>query len=153
VERPFWPLADLLVPGVALGEAVGWVGCLGSGCGYGLPARGPWAYELPDIYGIVVPRFPTQALASLVSGLIFALLIFVLWRYGSRLVPGSLASLYLLLSALGHFLVEFTRGDETLYLGLLRWSQWAEAGEIILALSMLAYLWKLGRRRRVRETP
>lgn len=144
----FWQLADLLVPGLALGQAIGWVGCLLSGCAYGLPARGTWAYELPDLYGITVFRFPTQAVMSGVSLLIFMLLILLLWRT-PRPFPGLIALLYLLLYSLGGFVLEFTRGDETLYLGPLRWSQIVEAGEFLGALILLRYLWR--RRQQQRE--
>jgi phosphatidylglycerol:prolipoprotein diacylglycerol transferase len=146
----FWRLADLLVPGLALGQAIGWVGCLLSGCAYGLPARGTWAYELPDLYGITVFRFPTQAVMSGVSLLIFMLLILLLWRT-PRPFPGLIALLYLLLYSLGGFVLEFTRGDETLYLGPLRWSQIVEAGEFLGALILLRYLWR--RRQQQRERP
>lgn len=146
----FWRLADLLVPGLALGQAIGWVGCLLSGCAYGLPARGTWAYELPDLYGITVFRFPTQAVMSGVSLLIFMLLILLLWRT-PRPFPGLIALLYLLLYSLGGFVLEFTRGDETFYLGPLRWSQIVEAGEFLGALILLRYLWR--RRQQQRERP
>ena len=145
----FWRLADLLVPGLALGQAIGWAGCLLSGCAYGLPARGAWAYELPDLYGITVFRFPTQAVMSGLSLLIFILLILLVWRI-SRPFPGLIALIYLLLYSLGGFILEFTRGDETLYLGLLRWSQIVEAGEFLGALLLLGYLWKRAQRREER---
>ncbi len=142
----FWRLADLLVPGLALGQAIGWIGCLLSGCAYGLPARGRWAYELPDLYGIALFRFPTQAVMSGLSLFIFILLMLLIWRF-SRPFPGLIALLYLLLYSLGGFVLEFTRGDETLYLGLLRWSQVVEAGECIGALLLLRHLrWRAQRR-------
>lgn len=145
----FWRLADLLVPGLALGQAIGWVGCLLSGFAYGLPTRGAWAYELPDLYGITVFRFPTQAAMSGLSLLIFVLLMLLLWRI-SRPFPGLIALLYLLLYSLGGFVFEFTRGDETLYLGPLRWSQIVEAGEFLGAFLLLRYLWRRAQRREER---
>jgi phosphatidylglycerol:prolipoprotein diacylglycerol transferase len=141
----FWGLADLLVPGLVLGQATGWVGCLLNGCAYGLPTRGAWAYELPDLYGITLFRFPTQAVMSGLSLLIFILLILLLWRT-SRPFPGLISLLYLLLYSLGGFVLEFTRGDETLYLGSLRWSQVMEVGEFLGALVLLWYLWRRNQR-------
>jgi len=143
----FWRLADLLVPGLALGQAIGWMGCLLSGCGYGLPSRGAWAYELPDLYGITAFRFPTQAVMSGLSLLIFFVLILLLWRI-SHPFPGLIALLYLLPYSVGAFVFEFTRGDETLYFGPLRWSQIVEAGEFLGALLLFWYLWRKDQRRK-----
>lgn len=137
----FWRLADILVPGLALGQAIGWIGCLLSGCAYGLPTRGRWAYELPDLYGIALFRFPIQAAMSGLSLFIFILLMLLIWRI-SRPFPGFIALLYLLLYSLGGCVLEFTRGDETPCLGALRWSQIMEAGEFIGALILLGYLWR-----------
>ncbi|HID65079.1 MAG TPA: hypothetical protein EYP49_20360, partial [Anaerolineae bacterium] len=79
-KLPFLALADTAALGLALGQAFGWLGCLVSGCAYGLESHGTtsiWArfsLDLPDIYGINAPRFATQPLASVLSLAIFILL-------------------------------------------------------------------------------
>jgi phosphatidylglycerol:prolipoprotein diacylglycerol transferase len=150
----FWRLADTVAPGLALGQAIGWIGCLLSGCGYGLATRGPLAYDLRDVYGIMAFRYPTQAMISVLNLSIF-LLLFALLRQRSRhqLPPGFAAALYLLLNSLGLFCLEFLRADETLFFGSLRWSQLIEAGELLVALLALSYLWRRTRRATARETP
>jgi phosphatidylglycerol:prolipoprotein diacylglycerol transferase len=138
----FWGLADVVAPGLALGQAVGWIGCLCAGCGYGLVTRGSLAYDLRDIYGIMAFRYPTQAMISLLNLAVFVL-VFALARLGHRrrVTPGALAALYLALNSAGLFFLEFLRADETLYLGTLRWSQAVQALECALALLTMTFLW------------
>jgi phosphatidylglycerol:prolipoprotein diacylglycerol transferase len=142
-QTSFWHLADMVAPGLALGQAIGWIGCLLNGCGYGLVTKGFLAYDLKDIYGIMAFRYPTQAMISALNLAIFTLLVALLHggsRY--RLPPGVVAAVYLLLSSAGLFCLEFLRADETVYFGSLRWSQLIEAGQFLIALLALSYLWR-----------
>ena len=140
-RRSFWEMADIVAVGLALGQAVGWIGCLLAGCGYGLATRGFLAYDLRDIYGILAYRYPTQAMISVLNLAIFVVLL-ILTRTGlrRRLAPGTLAALYLALNSAGLFFLEFLRADETLYLGTLRWSQIIEVVEFVAALLALIFL-------------
>jgi phosphatidylglycerol:prolipoprotein diacylglycerol transferase len=149
-RKSFRELSDTLALGLALGQAVGWIGCLLAGCGYGLATRGFLAYDLRDIYGIWAYRYPTQAMISVLNLGIFVLLL-ILARAGvhRRLAPGTLAALYLALNSAGLFFLEFLRADETLYLGTLRWSQIVEVAEFVAALLALILL----RTRYRRATP
>lgn len=142
-QTSFWHLADMVAPGLALGQAVGWLGCLLNGCGYGLVTRGFLAYDLRDAYGIMAFRYPTQAMISILNLAIF-ILVFALLRRRSRheLPPGLVAAIYLLLNSSGLFCLEFLRADQTLYFGSLRWSQLVEAVEFLVALLTLSYLWR-----------
>jgi phosphatidylglycerol:prolipoprotein diacylglycerol transferase len=141
-RRSFWELADIVAPGLALGQAVGWIGCLLNGCGYGLVTRGFLAYDLRDIYGIMAFRYPTQALMSSLNLAIFLVLLIVArTRARQHMAPGVLGVLYLALNSAGLFFLEFLRADETLYLGTLRWSQAVEAVEFAAALLAVVYLW------------
>ena len=140
-RKSFRELADILALGLALGQAVGWIGCLLAGCGYGLATTGPLAYDLRDIYGIWAYRYPTQAMISVLNLGIFVVLL-ILARTGAsrRLATGTLAALYLALNSAGLFFLEFLRADETLYLGTLRWSQIVEVVELVAALLALVFL-------------
>jgi phosphatidylglycerol:prolipoprotein diacylglycerol transferase len=141
-RHSFWELADIVAPALALGQAIGWVGCLLTGCGYGLAARGFLAYDLRDIYGIMAYRFPTQAMiAALNLGIFIVLLVLARTGLRRRLAPGTLATLYLALNSAGLFLLEFLRADETLYFGTLRWSQILEAVEFAAAFLAVLVLW------------
>lgn len=136
-RRSFFALADILVPGAALGQAVGWLGCTLSGCGDGLATGGPGAYALSDVYGILALRHPAQAYLSAWSALITLLLL--VWPR-PRAVSGGVALLYLLLTSLGYFVLGFTRGDETLFIGSLRYGQWVGASLALLAALGLLHL-------------
>jgi len=116
----FWEIAGLAVPGLALATAIGWLGALLHGANYGFPMFGPLAVELPDLYGIVVPRFPTQVAGIVWSLLIFALLLGLARR---NTQPRTLTLTWLFLYAGGMFALEFTRADETLYFGMFRIAQ------------------------------
>ena len=159
-------LADTAALGLALGQVFGWLGCLMGGCAYGLESHGATflarlSLDLPDIYGISAPRFATQLLASVLSLAIF----FLLWAARRRWpfdhtqdrpfdptqdkpfnstqakpLPGFGFTLYLLLYAGGQFLLEFTRGDEAIYWGPWRVSQWLYLIEAAAALLFLTYL-------------
>ena len=107
-----------------------------------------------DIYGINAPRFATQPLASAFSLAIFIILLWITrrrWSFDSvqgrpfdstqdKPFPGLVFTLYLLLYAGGQFLLEFTRGDEAIYWGPWRISQWIYLAEAAFALVFLARL-------------
>ena len=109
-------LLDLCAPALALGYAVGRVGCQLSGDGdYGQPWDGPWAMSYPD--GTVpttdqvhpTPVYETLAMAGVA---------YVLWRLRNRLTGGLLFALYLVLAGTERLLVEFIRRNEDVALGL-----------------------------------
>jgi phosphatidylglycerol---prolipoprotein diacylglyceryl transferase len=116
--RGFWGLRlmDLAAPGLALGYAIGRIGCQLSGDGdYGEPSDLPWAMPYPD--GTVPTDqdvHPTPVYETLAMGLVA----WLLWRWRDRFRPGILFALYLVLSGLERFLVEFVRRNEQTVAGL-----------------------------------
>jgi phosphatidylglycerol:prolipoprotein diacylglycerol transferase len=109
-------LLDLAAPALALGYAIGRVGCQVSGDGdYGKAWDGPWAMAYPDgTEPIDTPVHPTPVYETLAMGLVAL----VLWRLRDRLTNGLLFALYLLLSGTERFLVEFIRRNDDVALGL-----------------------------------
>ncbi len=109
-------LLDLCAPALALGYAIGRVGCQLSGDGdYGEPWDGPWAMAYPE--GVVatdVPVHPTPIYETLAMGLAA----YALWRLRDRFAPGRLFALYLVLAGAERLLVEFVRRNEETALGL-----------------------------------
>jgi len=110
------PLLDAVSVPLALGYAIGRVGCQLSGDGdYGEPSDLPWAMAYPE--GTVPTTqevHPTPVYETLATGLIALLL----WRLRDRFAPGVLFGLYLLLSGIERFLVEFVRRNEPVVAGL-----------------------------------
>jgi phosphatidylglycerol:prolipoprotein diacylglycerol transferase len=109
-------LLDLCAPSLAIGYAIGRIGCQVSGDGdYGIPWDGPWAMAYPD--GTVptdVPVHPTPIYETLAMGLAA----FVLWRLRNSFRPGLLFALYLLVAGLERFLIEFIRRNDEVLAGL-----------------------------------
>jgi phosphatidylglycerol---prolipoprotein diacylglyceryl transferase len=117
-RRGFLTLAllDLAAAPLALGYAIGRVGCQLSGDGdYGKPADVPWAMSYP--HGTVPTTqhvHPTPIYESVSMGLVA----WALWSLRDRVAPGILFALYLVLSGLERFLVEFLRRNKEVWAGL-----------------------------------
>lgn len=111
-------LVDIAGPGLALGYAIGRIGCQISGDGdYGKPWDGPWAMgyphgTVPTAPGVTV--HPTPIYETLAMGL----LAFALWQLRDRVRPGLLFAGYLVGGGLERFLIEFLRRNEDVALGL-----------------------------------
>jgi phosphatidylglycerol---prolipoprotein diacylglyceryl transferase len=116
--RDFLSLAllDLAAPALALGYAIGRVGCQLSGDGdYGQAWDGPWAMAYPD--GTVPTEeevHPTPVYEALAMGLGA----WLLWRLRDRVRTGVLFALYLVYAGTERFLVEFVRRNEDVAVGL-----------------------------------
>ncbi|MCC7518448.1 MAG: prolipoprotein diacylglyceryl transferase [Verrucomicrobiae bacterium] len=108
-KLPLAPLADALAPGLALGQALGRLGCFMNGCCYGRPTDAPWAIA-PNAPSLAagIPRHPTQLYEAI--GL-FDLAAALLFMRRVQRYPGQIAWSYALLYALLRFFVEFFRGD------------------------------------------
>jgi phosphatidylglycerol---prolipoprotein diacylglyceryl transferase len=116
--RDFLTLAllDLAAPALALGYAVGRIGCQLSGDGdYGKVSSLPWAMSYPDGTVPTTDRVqPTPVYETLAMGLVA----WLLWSWRDRVRPGVLFALYLLLAGTERFLVEFVRRNEHVLAGL-----------------------------------
>jgi phosphatidylglycerol---prolipoprotein diacylglyceryl transferase len=109
-------LLDLAAPALALGYAVGRIGCQLSGDGdYGRAWDGPWAMSYPD--GTVPTTeevHPTPVYETLAMGLGA----WLLWRMRERFRAGVLFAIYLVYAGTERFLVEFVRRNSDAALGL-----------------------------------
>jgi len=102
----FFQIADIFAPYLALGQAIGRLGCLLNGCCYGRPSNFPFALVLP---GHQERLYPTQLYSFFALLLIFALL--ALFKKRKGIVTGQVFSLYLVLYGLKRFILELFRGD------------------------------------------
>jgi phosphatidylglycerol:prolipoprotein diacylglycerol transferase len=109
-------LLDLAAPGLALGYAIGRIGCQLSGDGdYGIASDLPWAMAYPDgTVPTAVQVHPTPIYETLAMGLIA----WGLWRARDSVRPGLLFAWYLVLSGLERFGIEFIRRNEDVLAGL-----------------------------------
>lgn len=108
-----WAIADIIAPSIAIGHAIGRLGCFSAGCCYGAPAEGLlWAVTFlhPETLAIRgVPLHPAQIYESLGELVNFSLLI-ILRKHQS--FKGQLFWTYILFYSVLRFVVEFFRGDE-----------------------------------------
>ncbi len=111
-----WTLFDSAAAPIAIGYAVGRIGCQVSGDGdYGQASDLPWAMAYP--HGTVPTTqevHPTPVYETLTMGLVTLLL----WNLRDRLAPGMVFGLYLFLGGLERFLVEFIRRNDAVLAGL-----------------------------------
>lgn len=108
----FWEMGDLWAPGVALGQAVGRIGCFMAGCCYGQPTDLAWGvvFTNPQSLGpLNVPLHPTQWYASLMGFLIFVVLLLL---NSKKKFEGQVFIWFLILHSTARLLIERFRGDE-----------------------------------------
>ncbi len=109
-------LLDAAAPVLALGYAIGRVGCQVSGDGdYGQRSDLPWAMAYPD--GVVPTRDEVQP-TPIYETLSMGLAAMVLWQLRDRLPAGALFGLYLVFAGVERFVVEFWRRNPDVDLGL-----------------------------------
>jgi len=111
-------MLDLATPAAAIGYGIGRIGCLLSGDGdYGINTTLPWGVHMAK--NALVPPNPPDALVqpTPIYELLFSLLLlWLLWQLGKRAHPiGWMTGVYLTLSGVGRFLVEFVRINPKLY--------------------------------------
>jgi phosphatidylglycerol:prolipoprotein diacylglycerol transferase len=111
-----WRTADVLAPGVVIGQAIGRLGCLAAGCCHGRPTTVPWAITFRDVYTyrligtpLDTPLHPTQIYESVACLVIFCIL---LWIARHKRFHGQVVLTYVLLYSIARFVVEFFRGDK-----------------------------------------
>jgi phosphatidylglycerol:prolipoprotein diacylglycerol transferase len=111
-----WELLDSAAPSIAIGYAIGRIGCQVSGDGdYGESSDLPWAMAYPE--GTVPTTeevHPTPVYETIAMGFVTMLL----WNLRDRLPPGMVFGLYLFLAGLERFLVELIRRNDAVLAGL-----------------------------------
>ncbi len=132
-KLPLWTVLDIAAPFIALGHAIGRVGCFLNGCCYGqAPA---WGVYFPVWHQRLIP---TQIYMSFGELAVFLILRVLQQRGGQP--QGRLFLLYLLLSSVERFIVEFYRADHVVLWGGLSIFQYICAGIVILALVINSFL-------------
>jgi len=133
-RMPLMTVLSAAAPALALGHAVGRIGCLLVGDDYGIPTSLPWGIAFPEGLPPTTDRVhPTQiyealALAALTVGLVW------LRRRGGRdrVVFGS----YLLAAGALRFLIELVRVNQVVALGMTT-AQLFSVGLVVLGAGLL----------------
>ena len=143
-KLPFWKLADLAAPSLALGQAVGRWGNFVNQEAYGRVAAHAWQRRFPIAVFIRADglwHYATFFYES-VWCLLIVILLLTLERRNRFRRAGDVFLAYVFLYALERTFVEGLRTD-SLYLGPLRVSQALS----VVAMAAVAILWRLRRRK------
>ena len=109
-------LVDIAGPCLALGYAIGRIGCQVSGDGdYGKPWNGPWAMSYPDG---TVPTERTVHPTPVYETLAMGMGAWILWQLRDRVRAGVLFAIYLMYAGAERFLIEFLRRNDRVVAGL-----------------------------------
>ncbi len=109
---------DMCATALALGYAIGRIGCQVSGDGdYGIRSSLPWAMGYPHGTLPTPPGVRVQP-TPIYETLAMCLLAWLLWKLRDRVRPGVVFALYLVGSGLERFLVEFIRRNKEVLAGL-----------------------------------
>jgi phosphatidylglycerol:prolipoprotein diacylglycerol transferase len=136
---PALVVSDIAAPGLAIGLAIGRIGCQLAGDGdYGVPTDLPWAMSYPDG---VVPTTDRVHPTPIYEMILYTLIFVVLWRQRRRgLPPGHLLGQYLIYSGAARLAVECVRRNPSWLFGLTT-AQWFSVA------SMLFGIWLIRRAR------
>ena len=111
-----WQLLDTAAAPIAIGYAVGRIGCQVSGDGdYGVESDLPWAMAYPEG---TVPTDETVHPTPVYDTLTMGLGTLVLWHLRDRFAPGVLFGLYLIIAGAQRFLIELIRRNDSVVGGL-----------------------------------
>ena len=135
---------DVFAPGIAIGHAIGRLGCFAAGCCWGQECDLPWGvtFTNPDANALTgvplnISLHPTQLYESGTEALIFA---FLWWYFHRPHRTGSVIGWYLILYSVARIAVEFLRHHDQGLISGLSLTQWISmatfaAGVVLLIRS------------------
>jgi phosphatidylglycerol:prolipoprotein diacylglycerol transferase len=130
-----YKICDLVIPYVALGQAIGRIGCFLNGCCYGKEnLRFGLYFPIHD-----ATLIPTQLYSSLAL-----LVIYIILRISQAQAHrrGVIFYLYIFLYSLWRFFIEFFRGDSRLFISNLSIFQIISVALFILSVVMLIRIYR-----------
>ena len=138
---PVLTTCDVFAPGIALGQAIGRLGCFSAGCCWGVEAHVPWAVtfrnpQAAELTGVPLgtPLHPTQLYESAADALIFLILYF---QISKAHTSGTTLGWYLTLYSAARFAIEFFRFHEQgLHWGLSL-TQWISLATLAAGIALL----------------
>ena len=114
-QMPALATCDAFAPGLAMGHAIGRLGCFAAGCCYGKPTHHFWGVTFTNplagqLFGTPLGEAlePTQLFESAVELSIFFLLT---WMFKRKKFDGQIFGAYLFLYGIARFFLEFLRDD------------------------------------------
>jgi phosphatidylglycerol:prolipoprotein diacylglycerol transferase len=135
-KLPLLVVSDIVAPALALGLAVGRIGCQLAGDGdYGIPSDVPWAMSYPNGVVPTTERVHPTPIYELIGYLaVFA----HLWsRRPHDPPPGDMIGRYLIGAGIVRFAIEFVRRNPAWLIGLTT-AQWMSIGAVAGGALLLA---------------
>jgi len=138
---PVLATCDIFAPGIALGQAIGRIGCFAAGCCWGIPTHVRWAVtfhnpQAGELTGVPlgIPLHPTQLYESFADAAIFLFLYFQIARAHTS---GTILGWYLTLYSAARFAIEFFRFHEQGLHAGLSYTQWISLATLIAGLGLI----------------
>jgi phosphatidylglycerol---prolipoprotein diacylglyceryl transferase len=137
-HMPALGTCDAFAPGLALGHAIGRIGCFAAGCCYGKETHHWWGVTFTNplansITGtpMGMPLEPTQLFESAVE---FANFILLMWLLKRRKFDGQVFGAFLFIYGIARFFLEFLRDDPgrgTVFGGVMSGTQLIAIGLVL----------------------
>ncbi len=137
-QLPVLGTMDIFAPGVAVGQAIGRLGCFAAGCCWGKECTLPWGVRFRSDFAAPVPLdkalHPVQLYESAADLIIFA----VLYRRATQRHPaGQVIGLYMVLYSAARFIIEFFREHEQSLVGPFSLTQWIALAVLFAGAAIL----------------
>ncbi|MBI1764124.1 MAG: prolipoprotein diacylglyceryl transferase [Acidobacteria bacterium] len=166
-KLPWWRTADAFAPGIAIGQAIGRLGCYSAGCCWGVPTtsalgvqfkeRGHEITGVPTIVAHLTDPVQRELWSNKLGGLLaplklhpvqlyetgatFVIFLVLLAVTGRRRFHGQVMLAYAMLYAVVRFTIEHWRDDPRGEVWNLSTSQFIAI--ILFVASLIAYIWRV----------
>lgn len=143
---PLLKFADVLVPGIALGQTLGQFACLANGDSYGRPTDLPWAITYTDPRSFAPLNVPLHPIEIYEMAAYFVVFL-ILWSTRKRFNTDGFSFLtYLAAYGTARFGMDFFRGHPAMFAGGIPAAQ--VLGAIAVVTSAIGFLWLRSTRHR-----
>ncbi|YAI82864.1 MAG: prolipoprotein diacylglyceryl transferase [cyanobacterium endosymbiont of Rhopalodia sterrenbergii] len=141
-----WQLADLIVPSLTLGQAIGRWGNFFNSEAFGSPTNLPWKLYIPVNHRPLTyinqeyfhPTFLYESIWNLLVFFLLLSLFFLGLKHRDKIQVGTLSLVYLIAYSIGRFWIEELRTD-SLMLGSLKIAQVISL--VMIGLGILGLIW------------
>jgi phosphatidylglycerol:prolipoprotein diacylglycerol transferase len=146
-KLPYWKIADLTAPAIALGAAIGRIGCFLNGCCYGIACKDPTWYTVifqPSEHSDVTaePRHPAQLYMMVLNIIVFLL---IRNKFKTKKFDGHVFLLWLGYFAIARFIQEFSRYKASSEV-MFKWFTVAQVASFFIALIAIIIIAEMKKR-------
>ena len=155
-HMPALATCDAFAPGLALGHAIGRLGCFAAGCCWGKPTQHFWGVTFTNplaaqLVGTPLGHAlePTQLFESAVELANFFLL---MWLFKRKKFDGQILAAFLMIYGVARFLLEFLRDDPgrgSVFGGIMTGTQLIAIGMVIIG----GFIWWLRPTMKMKASP